>query len=42
MVRVKFLNFYIDNLSMQEAVGRIDRFIHSKRPHQLVAVNAAK
>lgn len=42
MGRVKFLDFYIDNISMQEALGRVDRFVDSRRPHQLVAVNAAK
>ena len=42
MVRVKFLDFHIDNISMQEALSQVDRFVDSKRPHQLVAVNAAK
>ncbi|MBU1061534.1 MAG: WecB/TagA/CpsF family glycosyltransferase [Candidatus Omnitrophica bacterium] len=42
MGRIKFLDVFIDNLSMQEVVGYIERFVNTKRPHQLVAVNAAK
>ena len=42
MKRVKFLNSFFDNVSMKEAIGIIDGFVSSRRPHQLVAVNAAK
>ncbi|MDP8229675.1 MAG: WecB/TagA/CpsF family glycosyltransferase [Candidatus Gorgyraea atricola] len=42
MKRVKFLNSFIDNVSMKEAINIIDGFVASGRPHQLVAVNATK
>lgn len=42
MGRVNFLDYSIDNISMEEALKRVDDFVGSGRPHQLVAVNAAK
>ena len=42
MNRIKFPLSFIDNVSMEEAISIIDGFVASGRPHQLVAVNAAK
>jgi|GEM_PF-368171 len=42
MERIKILNSNIDNISMEEAVNIVENFINSYRPHQIVAVNAAK
>ena len=41
-MRVKLFGCYIDNLSMEEVLERIDEFIKSERPHQNVVVNANK
>jgi len=42
MDRVKFLDFFIDNFSMEEILEKADYFIASGKPRQLVAINAAK
>ncbi len=42
MSRVKFLDFFMDNISMEEALDYVDRFIASRKPHCIMAVNAAK
>jgi N-acetylglucosaminyldiphosphoundecaprenol N-acetyl-beta-D-mannosaminyltransferase len=42
MERIKFLDSIIDNISLEEAVGYVDSFVISGRPHQIVAINAAK
>lgn len=39
MSRIKFLNTYVDNLSMQEAVERIDKLIINKKPSYVVTPN---
>ncbi|MBI5787876.1 MAG: WecB/TagA/CpsF family glycosyltransferase [Candidatus Schekmanbacteria bacterium] len=40
--RINFLNAPIDALSMSETLKKIEEFVHSKRPHQHMAVNVAK
>lgn len=42
MERVNFLDSFIDNVSREEILDRVDGFIDSGKVHQLVAVNAAK
>lgn len=39
MSRMKFLNIYVDNLSMQEAIERIDQLIINKKPSYVVTPN---
>lgn len=39
MSRMKFLNTYIDNLRMEEAVSRIDEMIINKKPSYVVTPN---
>lgn len=38
-VRMKFLNTYIDNVTMEEAVDRIDKLVQSKKPSYVVTPN---
>ncbi len=40
--RVEIMGCFIDNLSMEETLHKIESFIHSGRPHQHVAVNVDK
>ena len=40
--RVEILGCYIDNLSMEETLEKIEGFINSGKPHQHVAVNVDK
>lgn len=42
MERIKFLNTYVDNLSMQETVEEVEKFILKKKPLHLIGVNADK
>jgi N-acetylglucosaminyldiphosphoundecaprenol N-acetyl-beta-D-mannosaminyltransferase len=42
MERIDFLSCPVDNLTMAEAISRIEAFIRSGEPHQVVPVNAAK
>lgn len=42
MERISFLNTFVDNVSLEEALGRVEAFVSSGTPHQLVALNAAK
>ncbi|WP_169307452.1 WecB/TagA/CpsF family glycosyltransferase [Chitiniphilus eburneus] len=42
MSRLNILGCDVDNLSMQETLGRIGEFIASGRPHQHVVINADK
>lgn len=42
MNRIEFLGCPVDNLAMEEAIARIDEFIRSGKPHQVVPINAAK
>lgn len=37
--RVNLLNTYIDNVTMADALERIETYIRSRRPHQVVTVN---
>jgi len=41
-MRINFLGCYIDNLTFEETLEKIDEFIRSKIPHQHVVVNANK
>jgi len=41
-MRIKLFGCYIDNLTMDEVLRKIDGFIRSGRPHQNVVVNANK
>ena len=38
-VRMKFLNTYIDNVTMDEAVDRIDKLVQAKKPSYVVTPN---
>ena len=38
-VRMKFLNTYIDNVTMDEAVNRIDKLVQAKKPSYVVTPN---
>ena len=40
--RVEIMGCFIDNLSMEETLQKIESFIHSGRPHQHVVVNVDK
>jgi N-acetylglucosaminyldiphosphoundecaprenol N-acetyl-beta-D-mannosaminyltransferase len=40
--RIQMMGCFIDNLSMEETLRRIEGFIHSGKPHQHVAVNVNK
>ena len=40
--RIEFMGCLIDNLTMQETLGRVETFIRSGRPHQHVVVNVDK
>jgi N-acetylglucosaminyldiphosphoundecaprenol N-acetyl-beta-D-mannosaminyltransferase len=40
--RIELMGCYIDNVSMDEALDRIEGFVRSGRPHQHVAVNVDK
>lgn len=40
--RIQFLDCPVDNLTMKEAVSKIEKFISSKGCHQIVPINAAK
>jgi N-acetylglucosaminyldiphosphoundecaprenol N-acetyl-beta-D-mannosaminyltransferase len=40
--RVEIMGCYIDNLSMQETLAKVESFIKSGKPHQHVVVNADK
>lgn len=42
MERIKFLNTYVDNLTMQETVEEVEKFILEKKPLHLIGVNADK
>jgi N-acetylglucosaminyldiphosphoundecaprenol N-acetyl-beta-D-mannosaminyltransferase len=42
MSRIEFMGCYIDNLSMEETLQRIQEFILSRKPHQHVVVNVDK
>lgn len=42
MERIKILNTYIDNLSMEETVDEVDKFIVANKPLHLMGVNADK
>ena len=42
MARIKILNTYVDNLTMQETVKEVDKFIQNKKPLHLIGVNADK
>lgn len=42
MNRINFLGLLIDNLSLEEALQRIEEFIKSRKPHQHVAINVDK
>lgn len=39
MSRIKFLNTHVDNLSMQEAINKIDKLIINKEPSYVVTPN---
>ena len=38
-VRIKFLNTYIDNVTMDEAVDRIDKLVQARKPSYVVTPN---
>jgi N-acetylglucosaminyldiphosphoundecaprenol N-acetyl-beta-D-mannosaminyltransferase len=40
--RITLMGCQIDNLSMEDTLGRIESFIHSGKPHQHVVVNVDK
>jgi N-acetylglucosaminyldiphosphoundecaprenol N-acetyl-beta-D-mannosaminyltransferase len=40
--KVNILGCPIDNLSLEEALAAIEKFIESKKPHQYIAINADK
>lgn len=40
--RISMMGCFIDNLSMEETIGKIDDFIRDGRPHQHVVVNVDK
>jgi N-acetylglucosaminyldiphosphoundecaprenol N-acetyl-beta-D-mannosaminyltransferase len=40
--RITLMGCQVDNLSMEETLGRIEQFIHSGLPHQHVVVNVDK
>lgn len=40
--RITLMGCHVDNLSMEETLGRIEQFIQSGRPHQHVVVNVDK
>lgn len=42
MERIKILNTYIDNLSMEETVEEVDKYVEKGRPLHLMGVNADK
>jgi N-acetylglucosaminyldiphosphoundecaprenol N-acetyl-beta-D-mannosaminyltransferase len=42
VVRTEILGCYVDNLSMDETVGRVEEFVRSGLPHQHVVINADK
>ncbi len=42
MERVKFMETYVDNLTMDETIEYVDVFIREKRPLHLVGINADK
>ena len=42
MERIKILNTYIDNLSMDETVEEVDQYLKDGRPLHLMGVNADK
>lgn len=42
MSRIEFMGCFIDNLSMEETLQRIQEFILSQKPHQHVVVNVDK
>jgi N-acetylglucosaminyldiphosphoundecaprenol N-acetyl-beta-D-mannosaminyltransferase len=42
MPRIKLMNCYVDNLSMEETLQTVEYFIQSGKPHQHVAVNVDK
>ncbi len=42
MKRIDFLGCPVDNLTLLEAIAKIEEFIHSGTPHQIVPINAAK
>lgn len=39
MSRIKFLNTYVDNLTMDEAINKIDELIINKKPSYVVTPN---
>ena len=42
MERIKILNTYIDNLSMDETVEEVDQYLKDGRPLHLMGVNAER
>ncbi|HWY71045.1 MAG TPA: WecB/TagA/CpsF family glycosyltransferase [Terriglobales bacterium] len=40
--RVEFLGCPVDNLSMEDAVATLERFIETREPHQIAVINANK
>lgn len=40
--RISFMGLQIDKLSLDETLDVIEDFIHSRKPHQIVVLNAAK
>lgn len=42
MNRIEFLGCPVDNVTMAEAIARVEQFIDSGEPHQIVPINAAK